>query len=201
MNADKQILIDIQNVSKSYQGKTVLNDINVQIRKGDVIAVIGSSGGGKSTFLRLLNGMETADTGKIVFEGENGRIVDMEISGGTAYKDPVYVIHGTRGSIVSADESRLKVKYMNPAIPLPQFEAQRGNPKGYGSGFAPTWVEDDLQVAPANGNDTYVIWRHLYEAIRNGKEFPIKFEEAREVVRVTELVRQGAIDNVRDHEF
>ena len=138
---------------------------------------------------------------KIVFEGENGRIVDMEISGGTAYKDPVYVIHGTRGSIVSQDELRLKVKYMNPAIPLPQFEAQRGNPKSYGSGFAPVWVEDDLQVAPANGNDTHVIWRHLYEAIRNGKEFPIKFEEAREVVRVTELVRQGAIDNVRDHEF
>ena len=90
---------------------------------------------------------------------------------------------------------------MNPAIPRPQFEAQRGNPKSYGSGFAPVWVEDDLQVAPANGNDTYVIWRHLYEAIRDGKEFPIKFEEAREVVRVTELVRQGAIDNVRDHEF
>lgn len=71
MNADKNILIDIQNVSKSYQGKTVLNDIGVQIRKGDVIAVIGSSGGGKSTFLRLLNGMETPDSGKIVFEGEN----------------------------------------------------------------------------------------------------------------------------------
>jgi hypothetical protein len=62
-------------------------------------------------------------------------------------------------------------------------------------------VEDDLQVAPANGNAPHVIWREMYDAIRNGKEFPIKFEEAREVVRVTEMVRQGAIDNVRDHKF
>ena len=138
---------------------------------------------------------------KIIFEGENGRIVDMEISGGVALRDPVYVVHGTRGSLISHDEQRLKVKYMNPAVPLPQFEAKRGNPNGYGSGYSPVWVEDDLQVAPANGNDTHVIWREIYESIREGKEFPIKFEEAREVVRVTELVRQGAIDNVRDNKF
>ena len=138
---------------------------------------------------------------KIVFTGINGRIVDMEISGGVAIKDPVYVIHGTRGSLVSTDETRLHLKYMNPAIPLPEVTAKEGNPKGFGCGFNPEWVEDDLQVAPANGNTTHVIWRELYEAIRNGKEFPIKFEEAREVVRVTEMVRQGAIDNARDHEF
>ena len=138
---------------------------------------------------------------KIIFEGENGRIVDMEISGGTAIKDPVYVVHGTRGSLVSADETRLKLKYMDPAIPLPEFGSDRGNPKGFGSPHTPRWVEDDLQVAPANGNTTHVIWRELYDSIRNGKEFPIKFEEAREVVRVTEMVRQGAIDNVRDRKF
>ena len=138
---------------------------------------------------------------KIIFEGENGRIVDMEISGGVAIKDPVYVVHGTRGSLVSTDETRLHLKYMNPAIPLPEIAPKEGNPKGFGSGFTPEWVEDDLQVAPANGNTTHVIWRELYEAIRNGKEFPIKFEEAREVVRVTEMVRQGAIDNARDREF
>ena len=90
---------------------------------------------------------------------------------------------------------------MNPAVPIPDFKSDPGNPKGYGAPAKPAWVEDDLQVAPANGNDTYVIWRELYAAIREGKPFPIKFEEAREVVRVTELVRQGAIDNVRDRKF
>lgn len=138
---------------------------------------------------------------KIIFEGENGRIVDMEISGGVAISDPVYVIHGTRGSLISYDEKRLKLKYMNPATPLPEFASNPGNPKGFGSGYTPDWVEDDIQVAPASGCDMNTIWGELYNTIREGKEFPIKFEEAREVVRVTELVRQGAIDNVRDRKF
>ena len=139
---------------------------------------------------------------KIIFEGENGRIVDMEISGGAAIKDPVYVVHGTRGSLVSFDESRLKLKYMNPATPLPEIQPHNDNPKGFGPGINPDWVEDDIQVAPANGNNIRTtIWRKLYDAIRNGKEFPIKFEEAREVVRVTEMIRQGAIDNARDRKF
>ena len=138
---------------------------------------------------------------KIIFEGENGRIVDMEISGGVALRDPVYVVHGTRGSLVSTDEKRLKIKYMNPATPLPEFSSKRGNPDGFGSGYSPDWIEDDIQVAPANGNNMTTIWKELYGAIREGREYLIKFEEAREVVRVTEMVRQGAIDNVRDRKF
>ena len=138
---------------------------------------------------------------KIIFEGENGRIVDMEISGGVALREPVYVVHGTRGSLVSTDEKRLKIKYMNPATPLPEFSSNRGNPNGFGSGYSPDWIEDDIQVAPANGNNMTTIWKELYGAIREGKEYLIKFEEAREVVRVTEMVRQGAIDNVRDRKF
>lgn len=138
---------------------------------------------------------------KIILEGENGRIVDLEISGGTAISDPVYVIHGTRGSLTSNDECRLKVKYMNPAIPLPEFSSDRGNPKGFGNAYTPAWVEDDLQVAPANGYDCHKIWVNLYEAIREGKDYLIKMDEAREVVRITEMVRQGAIDNARDKKF
>ena len=90
---------------------------------------------------------------------------------------------------------------MNPATPLPEIHSHNNNPKGFGPGVTPDWVEDDLQVAPANGNTMPVIWRELFDSIRSGKEFPIKFEEAREVVRVTEMVRQGAIDNARDRKF
>ena len=110
---------------------------------------------------------------KIIFEGENGRIVDMEISGGVALRDPVYVVHGTRGSLVSTDEKRLKIKYMNPATPLPEFSSKRGNPDGFGSGYSPDWIEDDIQVAPANGNNMTTIWKELYGAIREGREYLI----------------------------
>lgn len=68
MNADTTVLLDIQNASKQYDGKTVLNNVSVKVSKGDVIAVIGPSGSGKSTFLRLLNGLETLSSGRIFFE-------------------------------------------------------------------------------------------------------------------------------------
>ncbi len=137
---------------------------------------------------------------KIIFKGENGRIVDVEISGGIPLADPVYVVRGSRGSLVSYDEKRLKMKYLNPAIPLPEITASNANPPlegGFGGQISPIWVEDDIQVAPSNGDITEKIWVHLYNAIRKGIPYPITMAEAVEVVRVIDLVKQGAINTVR----
>ena len=62
-------MIRVENLSKSFQGLSVLKDINVTINKGDVVCVIGPSGSGKSTFLRCLNMLEKPDSGKIIFDG------------------------------------------------------------------------------------------------------------------------------------
>lgn len=69
MNAEKKTVLEIRNISKSFNGKTILSDISTSVYHGDVIAVIGPSGCGKSTFLRMLNGLETPDCGNILFEG------------------------------------------------------------------------------------------------------------------------------------
>ena len=69
MNAEKKTVLEIRNISKSFNGKTILSDISTSVYQGDVIAIIGPSGCGKSTFLRMLNGLETPDTGSILFEG------------------------------------------------------------------------------------------------------------------------------------
>lgn len=69
MNAERKILIDVQNVGKSFAGTVVLKDVSARVRKGDVVAIIGPSGCGKSTFLRMLNGLETPDCGKILLDG------------------------------------------------------------------------------------------------------------------------------------
>ncbi len=58
-------MIHIFNLSKSFSGQAVLDNLSLDIQKGEVIALIGSSGAGKSTFLRSLNYLETPDSGII----------------------------------------------------------------------------------------------------------------------------------------
>lgn len=62
-------MIKISNLSKSFSGQTVLDHLDLDIQKGEVVALIGSSGAGKSTFLRSLNYLETPDSGSIQIDG------------------------------------------------------------------------------------------------------------------------------------
>ncbi|EGK7485560.1 amino acid ABC transporter ATP-binding protein [Campylobacter lari] len=64
-------MIKIENLIKKYGDLEVLKDISVEVRKGDIIAIIGPSGGGKSTFLRCLNKLETPDSGNIYINDVN----------------------------------------------------------------------------------------------------------------------------------
>lgn len=61
----------VEKLVKKYGDHTVLNDINVSIKEGDVVCVIGPSGSGKSTFLRCLNQLEEATSGDIIIDGAN----------------------------------------------------------------------------------------------------------------------------------
>ena len=74
MKSDKQIgevLIEVDNLHKSFGDHQVLRGISTTISKGEVVAIIGPSGCGKSTFLRSLNLLETPTDGIIRFEGTN----------------------------------------------------------------------------------------------------------------------------------
>ena len=75
---DKEVLIEIKDLCKSYGEHLVLDRINTQIRKGEVIAIVGPSGCGKSTFLRSLNLLEKPESGSIIFEGTD--IIKVQIS-------------------------------------------------------------------------------------------------------------------------
>ncbi|EUB24833.1 L-cystine ABC transporter, ATP-binding protein TcyN [Streptococcus sp. AS20] len=61
-------MIRISNLSKSFSGQIVLNNLSLEIQKGEVVALIGSSGAGKSTFLRSLNYLEQPDSGTITID-------------------------------------------------------------------------------------------------------------------------------------
>lgn len=68
--AEQPILLEAKNVIKDYGEGRVLNDVSLQIHKGEVIVLIGPSGCGKSTFLRCMNGLEQIQSGQIVLDGE-----------------------------------------------------------------------------------------------------------------------------------
>ena len=58
-------MIEVQDLTKRYEGRTVLDGISARFGKGEVVALVGPSGGGKSTLLRCLNGLESFDSGSI----------------------------------------------------------------------------------------------------------------------------------------
>ena len=64
------MMLEAKNVRKSFDGREVLRGIDLQVEKGDVIAILGPSGSGKTTFLRCLNFLERADAGELTFDGE-----------------------------------------------------------------------------------------------------------------------------------
>jgi osmoprotectant transport system ATP-binding protein len=63
-------MIEFQNIGKSYDGVAVVEGLNLHIKQGELLALIGASGSGKSTILKMINRMEEHDAGRILFNGE-----------------------------------------------------------------------------------------------------------------------------------
>lgn len=63
-------MIRTENLSKKFGDFTALKDVSCSISKGSIYGMVGSNGAGKSTFLRLINGVYTPDSGSISINGE-----------------------------------------------------------------------------------------------------------------------------------
>ena len=63
-------ILEVKNICKSFGSTEVLKGVSFSMEKSEIIAVIGSSGSGKTTLLRCINFLETADSGKIVVDGD-----------------------------------------------------------------------------------------------------------------------------------
>lgn len=64
-------MVSIQGICKSYGNQQILKDVNIHIKKGEFVSLVGKSGSGKSTLLNIIGGLERADAGSIFFNGEN----------------------------------------------------------------------------------------------------------------------------------
>jgi len=67
MEKIKNVLIRLENISKSFDSQTVLNDISLEIKKNEFVTLLGPSGCGKTTTLRILGGFEQPDSGRVYF--------------------------------------------------------------------------------------------------------------------------------------
>ena len=66
-----KVLIDLKNISKSFDDQLVLDDLNLYIRENEFLTLLGPSGCGKTTTLRILGGFETPDTGRVIFDDKD----------------------------------------------------------------------------------------------------------------------------------
>lgn len=134
---------------------------------------------------------DAEDHVKIVMRGKNNRVVDMEISGGTAISEPVYIVLGSKGAL-SSDDRTIDLRYLNPRKGLPRRRAKSGPPEAiYGSGEKLGWIEKTLKVHPKGPDSKKDIWGHLYSAIRAKKRFPVRLTEAVEVMKIISEAKKG----------
>lgn len=67
----KDVILELDSISKSFDGKTILNNMNLEIKRNEFITLLGPSGCGKSTTLRIIGGFEKPDEGRVLFEGKD----------------------------------------------------------------------------------------------------------------------------------
>jgi scyllo-inositol 2-dehydrogenase (NADP+) len=141
------------------------------------------------SFLSLVAAAGDAeDHVKIVLEGENGRVVDLEISGGVAIGEPQYRVFGTKGSLALTG-NEITLRYLDPEVPLQPKEPDPGTPgTTFGTPEALSWVE---MTKPVEAGSNHVIWDHLYAAVREAKEYPIKLSEAIQVMEIVSAAKTG----------
>ena len=64
-------MLELRNISKRFGDKQILSDFNLTIHEGKILAIVGPSGGGKTTLLRMLAGLEKIDSGEVFYDGES----------------------------------------------------------------------------------------------------------------------------------
>ena len=74
-------MLKLERIVKSFDGINILNNLSLEIPKGQIVSILGPSGSGKTTLLNLILGISEVDSGRIIFENEDLTYVPMEKRG------------------------------------------------------------------------------------------------------------------------
>lgn len=64
-------LLIVKNVSKTFDQNKIIDNINIELKRGEIVSLLGTSGGGKTTLFNIIAGLETADKGQIILDGQD----------------------------------------------------------------------------------------------------------------------------------
>jgi spermidine/putrescine transport system ATP-binding protein len=129
----EQPLLDLQHVTKRYGTQVVVDDVSFSLRRGEFFSLLGSSGCGKSTTLRMIAGFETPDSGSVRFAGDDGRApayvrhVNMVFQSYALFPHMTVeenVSFGLRMSRTPPPETKKRVAEMLALVQLQEFAAR-----------------------------------------------------------------------------
>ena len=67
-------ILEMKNITKTFPGVIALNNVSLQVKRGEIHALVGENGAGKSTLMKVLNGVYQADSGEILIDGQTVKI-------------------------------------------------------------------------------------------------------------------------------
>ena len=123
-------IIEFKNIKKAYGEKVVMENFNLTIKKGEFITIIGSSGGGKTTIMKMVNGLITPTFGDVFVEGKNIKELnqnELRRNIGYAIQGSVLFPHMTVENNITYG---LKVHKMDPKEINAQLKASPTSPFG-----------------------------------------------------------------------
>ena len=104
MNSTSENILQVRNLSKSFGTVKALDQVELNVKPGEVHAVMGENGAGKSTLMKMLIGMLTPDSGEIIFEGKPVKHTNVHI-------ENRFFLKYLQGSYVMLFYSTLKISF------------------------------------------------------------------------------------------
>lgn len=84
-----EVILSVNHITKKYDENAVLEDFSLSIHEGEVVVIVGPSGCGKSTILRIMNGLESVQSGEVTYRGEK---VDEKLGSITRIREKVGMV-------------------------------------------------------------------------------------------------------------